>query len=97
LDIENLISQHEAVSEVAVVGVNDEKWGERPIAVMVPKPGREGGVAEKEIKAFLEKFVEDGVISKWAVPNRIYVVDEIPKTSVGKMDKKEIKKLLENS
>ncbi len=96
LEIENLISQHEAVSEAAVVGVNDEKWGERPIALLTLKPDYEGKVAEEDVKGFLKRFAEEGVISRWAVPDRIYIVDEIPKTSVGKMNKKEIKNLFEN-
>ncbi|MBW2092626.1 MAG: fatty acid--CoA ligase [Deltaproteobacteria bacterium] len=96
LEMESLISQHEAVSEVAVVGVNNEKWGERPIAVMTVNPDYEGKVTEADLRTFLGQFVEEGVISKWAVPDRIYFVDEIPKTSVGKMNKKEIKNLFEN-
>ncbi|MBW2060331.1 MAG: fatty acid--CoA ligase [Deltaproteobacteria bacterium] len=95
LEIESLMSQHEAVSEVAVVGINDERWGERPIAVVVPKLGSKARASEEDLRAFLDKFVNEGLISKWSVPDRIYLVNEIPKTSVGKMDKKEVKKQFE--
>ena len=91
LELENLISQHEAVSEAAVVGVDDERWGERPLAQIVPKPEFKDTVREDDIKAFLQGFADKGRISKWAIPDRIYIVDEIAKTSVGKINKKEIK------
>ncbi|MBW2624488.1 MAG: hypothetical protein JRD68_16385, partial [Deltaproteobacteria bacterium] len=87
-------------SEAAVVGVDDERWGERPLAQVVPKPEFAGTVTEDDIKAFLQGFAAKGQISKWAIPDRIskwaipdriYIVDEIAKTSVGKINKKEIK------
>ena len=92
LELESLISRHEAVSEVAVVGVPDEKWGERPIAHVVLKPDFEGKVSEDDLKGFLNGFVENGTIEKWAVPDRFVFVDALPKTSVGKLDKKVIRK-----
>ena len=91
LEMENFISQHEAVSEAAVVGVEDEKWGERPLAQVVLKPEFSDTVTEEDLKNFLRKFADKGHISKWAIPDRIYLVDEIAKTSVGKINKKEIK------
>ncbi|MBI5570468.1 MAG: fatty acid--CoA ligase [Desulfomonile tiedjei] len=90
--LESLISQHPAVSEVAVVGVPDDKWGERPLAMVVPKAGADGDISADSVRSFLGRFVDDGTISKWAVPDTILVVDQIPKTSVGKIDKKVIKK-----
>ncbi len=91
LELENIISQHEATSEVAVVGIPDEKWGERPIAHIVLKPEYKGKVTEEDYRNFMMKFVEKGVIEKWAIPDRFVFVDEIPKTSVGKIDKKAIR------
>ncbi len=91
LEVENIISQHEAVSEVAVIAVPDEKWGERPRAMVVLRPEHRGRVSGEEIREFLSVFVRDGVISKWSVPDVIRVVDEIPKTSVGKTNKKLIR------
>ncbi|MGO9572327.1 MAG: fatty acid--CoA ligase [Desulfomonilaceae bacterium] len=92
LHLESLISQHDAVSEVAVVGVPDEKWGERPLAMVVPKPERAGSLSAAELRAFLEKYVHEGLLSKWGIPDTFMMVDQIPKTSVGKIDKKVIKK-----
>ncbi len=92
LDLENLISQHPAVSETAVVGVPDEKWSERPLALVVPKADFSDEVTAEEVKAFLAKFVDDGTITKWAVPVHVLIVKQIPKTSVGKIDKKNIRR-----
>ena len=91
LELESLISQYEPVSEVAVVGVPDEKWGERPLAMVVPKKGYEKELSLDELGLFLKKYVNEGTLSKWAIPERIIVVREIPKTSVGKIDKKAIR------
>jgi fatty-acyl-CoA synthase len=91
LDLESLISQHQAVSEVAVVGVPDDKWGERPLATVVARPEFVGKLQGEEVRQFLMRFVEDGTASKWAIPDTILVVDSIPKTSVGKIDKKVIR------
>ncbi len=92
LYLENLISQHEAISEVAVVGVPDEKWGERPLAMVVPKADFADKLSVEGIKAFLQKFVDEGLISKWGIPDKFIVTEQIPKTSVGKIDKKVIKR-----
>ncbi len=89
LTLENLISLHPAVSEVAVIGIPDEKWGERPLAIIVPSKE----VSEDDIKQHLMKFVEEGKISKWAVPEKIEFVKELPKTSVGKINKRELKEM----
>jgi fatty-acyl-CoA synthase len=92
LELENLISQHEAVSEAAVIGVKDEKWGERPLALVVLKAGYKERVTGEDLQEFLQTFVTKGLISKWAVPDRVHIVPEIPKTSVGKINKREIRR-----
>ncbi len=89
LELENLISKHDGVSEVAVVGVPDAKWSERPYAIVVPKADAE--VSSEDVQQFLQQFVKEGTINKWAIPSRIDFVDAIPKTSVGKIDKKRIR------
>ncbi|MBU4275878.1 MAG: fatty acid--CoA ligase [Proteobacteria bacterium] len=89
LELETLISQHPDVSEVAVVGVSDSKWGERPLALVVLNEGRKADV--DSIKKFLQQFVDKGVINKWGLPEQIKITDAIPKTSVGKIDKKSIR------
>lgn len=89
IELENLISKYPAVSEVAVVGVPDERWDERPVATIVLKDDAEATV--DAIKAHLLQFVESGEIAKWAIPERIEFVVSIPKTSVGKINKKLIR------
>ena len=93
LDLENLISQHPAVAGAAVVGVPDEKWGERPHALVILKPGEEASL--DDIQNHLKQFVDSGEINKWAIPNQIDFVDDIPKTSVGKINKKLIRDQLQ--
>jgi len=88
LDLEDLISQHDGVSEAAVIGIKDEKWGERPLAVVVGNPKASTPVTEDAIKAHLKLYVDRGVISKFGIPQRILFVEQLPKTSVGKIDKK---------
>ncbi|MBT8342216.1 MAG: fatty acid--CoA ligase [Desulfatitalea sp.] len=94
LELEDIISQHPAVSEAAVVGVPDEKWGERPAALVVLKDEFSETVDESVLKDFFMKFVKDGVIQKFWIPNKIVFVSEITKTSVGKINKKEIRAAL---
>ena len=89
LDLEDLISRHAAVREVAVVGVADPQWGERPFALLVLRYGQ--SLDAKGLKEHLKPFVEQGHINKWAIPTQIALVTEIPKTSVGKLDKKRIR------
>jgi fatty-acyl-CoA synthase len=91
LELEDIISRHEAVSEVAVVGVADDKWGERPLAMVVIKDAFRGNVTEKDIQDHCMAFVEKGQIPKYGVPTRIILDTDIPKTSVGKISKKDIR------
>ncbi len=86
--MENLISQCEQIKEAAVIGVPDEKWGDRPVAYIVPKPEFKDTITVDVCKKSLQPFVEAGVIEKWVIPDEFIFVDEIPKTSVGKIDKK---------
>ena len=92
LDLENLLSQHEAVLESAAIGMPDEKWGERPLMIVTLKPGFRGKVSEEELKAFMKKGSEEGKLPKYGVPDRYVFTDAIPKTSVGKLDKKVLRK-----
>ncbi|WP_295471460.1 fatty acid--CoA ligase [uncultured Pseudomonas sp.] len=89
LALEDLCSRHPAVREVAVVGIPDPQWGERPFALIVPHEGQRLDAAA--LKVHLTPFVEQGHINKWAIPQQIAVVSEIPKTSVGKLDKKRMR------
>lgn len=95
LDLENIMSQHEAVLECAAVGIPDDKWGERPMMFVVAKPEFKGKVSGEDLKAFMKKFADKGQLPKYGVPDRYQMVDEIPKTSVGKLDKKRIRSELQ--
>ena len=90
-EIEDILSQHEGVSEAAVIGVEDEKWGERPLAVVVPDQEHADEITEEEIQSHVKERVDSGEISKFAVPDRVQFVEEIDKTSVGKIDKKTLR------
>ncbi|RJX34746.1 MAG: fatty acid--CoA ligase [Desulfarculus sp.] len=94
LELESLLSQHPAISEAAVIAIPDAKWGERPGALVVLDPVQQGKVSAEEIQKFLARFVDQGRISKWAVPRTVLFVQAIPKTSVGKIDKKRIRREL---
>jgi fatty-acyl-CoA synthase len=86
IDLEDLILQHPGVAEAAVIGVPDPKRSERPLAVVVVKPGEP--VRPAEIEARLMELAAGGVISRYAVPQQIVLADALPRTSVGKIDKK---------
>jgi fatty-acyl-CoA synthase len=93
LDLENLLSQHEAVLESAAIGVPDEKWGERPMMIVVLKPEFNGKVTAEDLKRHMKQAAQDGKLPKYGVPDRYEFVDEIAKTSVGKLDKKLIRQV----
>ncbi len=85
VDLENVLMAHPDVREASVVGVPDERWGERPLASVVLGPGTATTVED------LREFVASKV-AHWQVPERWAVIEEVPKTSVGKFDKKVLRK-----
>lgn len=91
LELENLLSLHEDVLEAGVIGVTDEKWGERPLAVVILVEGAPECINQNVLNNFLQTYVEDGTITKWAVPDHYVFVEELPRTSVGKIDKKALR------
>lgn len=78
----------DGVTEAAIIAVPDPKWGERPLAVIVPRPGAE--IRLEQVRAFL---AEEGWAS-WQLPDRVEIVSDLPKTSVGKFDKKVLRQRL---
>jgi fatty-acyl-CoA synthase len=82
--LENELMAHPDVLEAAVVAVPDEKWGERPLATVVLRPGATIGL--RELREFLA-----GRVASWQLPERWSLVASVPKTSVGKFDKKVIR------
>ena len=93
LTLESLISLYGKIQEVAIIGALSDKWGERPVAIVVPREEHADDISEAEVKAHLAAYVEQGRILKWWIPDKILFVDEIPKTSVGKLNKKKIREL----
>jgi fatty-acyl-CoA synthase len=88
LELESLISQHPGVAEVAVIGIKDMKWGERPLALVVVRPGHEGQLTTELLQQHLLAHCQNGLLPKYAIPERFLFVSSIEKTSVGKTDKK---------
>jgi fatty-acyl-CoA synthase len=91
LALEDIVSQLDGVAEVAAIGIDDERWGERPLVLVVAAPDYEGGISADDIREHVRKFVDDGAISRWAIPEQVELVDAIDKTSVGKIDKKRLR------
>ena len=86
LELESIISAVPGVVEVAVVGMPDAQWGERPVVLVVAKLP-----VEAAVHAAVGHAIAAGRLSKWAAPERVVTVEAIPKTSVGKLDKKAIR------
>ncbi|MEH0420041.1 long-chain fatty acid--CoA ligase [Streptomyces sp. B21-083] len=87
VDLENALMAHPDVMEAAVVAVPDDKWGERPLATVVLSEGSTADFAS--LRAFL---ADEGKIAKWQLPERWTIIESVPKTSVGKFDKKVLRK-----
>jgi fatty-acyl-CoA synthase len=86
VELENALMAHPAVAEAAVIAIPDAKWDERPLAAVVFKPG--ASATADELREFLAPQ-----FAKWWLPDRYEVVDEIPKTSVGKFQKLKLREL----
>jgi len=89
VDVENMIMAHPKVLEAAVIAVPHPKWVERPLACVVPKPG--SVIEPGEIIDFLRSK-----LARWALPDEIEIIDAVPKTSVGKFDKKVLRERYKN-
>ena len=85
LELEDIIAHHPGVGEVAVIGLADEKWGERPLALVVPKAG--SGLTEKDLTHHVREYADKGLVNKQVVLLKVRFVEVIDKTSVGKISK----------
>ena len=83
-EVENVLYQHPAVAEVAVIGIQDQKWGEAVTAFVVKKPGAQ--VSEEEIKSFCSR-----VLARYKVPRKILWVENLPTSTSGKLLKNKLK------
>jgi len=88
LELEDILSRHPAVRESAVIGIKDAKWGERPLALVVLVDDYVGRIDSAELQAHIKKVADRGLISRYAVPDTLLIVDAIEKTSVGKINKR---------
>ena len=84
IDLENVAVGHPSVAEAAVIGVPHPKWAERPLLVIVTKPGAE--LSKGEILGYL-----DGKVAKWWIPEDAVFVDGLPHTATGKISKKQLR------
>jgi malonyl-CoA/methylmalonyl-CoA synthetase len=89
LEIEEALREHPAVAEVAVVGVADATWGERVVACVVPREGREGECAEDALRGFAKER-----LAPYKVPKQVVLMKELPRNAVGKVMKPELVKRL---
>jgi fatty-acyl-CoA synthase len=86
VEIENLATEHWAVMQAAAIGIPDEKWGERPVLIVVPQP--ESNVSERDILALY-----DARVAKWCVPVRVIFVENLPVGATGKVQKNMLRQL----
>lgn len=87
IDLENCITSHSSVLEAAVVGIRHPKWQERPLAIVIQRKT----VTKEELLKYLANS-----FAKWQLPDEIIFTDKIPKTSIGKIDKKEIREIYQS-
>jgi fatty-acyl-CoA synthase len=88
LELEDIVSRCAGIAEAAVIGVPDSHWGERPLVVAVRF---DAGVEAAQVLDTIRAEVEQGRLSQWALPERVEFVDALPRTSVGKLDKKALR------
>ena len=92
LTLENIASSCSGIEEVAAIGIPNEKWGERVVLVVKLLNNAMPDLVRQDLLRKFREHVELGEISKWAIPDNIFYVEQLPKTSVGKLDKKVMRK-----
>jgi len=84
VEVEQVLYQHPAIADVAVIGIPDDRWGEAPMAVVVGKPG--ASVTAEEIVAHCE-----GRLARYKIPRRVAFVDVLPRNAAGKVLKRDLR------
>lgn len=88
LELEDIVNQHPAVKEVAVIGISDDRWGERPLALIIMDESKKDESIEKSILSHTKEFIKKGIMAREGMLLKIQFVQSIDKTSVGKINKK---------
>ena len=91
IQFENIIMEKRGVHRAAVIPIKDVKWGERPFALVILDLDHVGKIGEDDIRLHVASYVERGFVSKIAIPENVTFVNELPLTSVGKVDKKKLR------
>ena len=94
LQLEDLVATVPGVAAVSIIAVPDERWGERPLAVVQPTLGAQPTLAE--LNAPIDQAIGKGDLTRYGRLDRVVLVDELPKTSVGKVDKKQLRAIHAN-
>ncbi len=89
LELEDIINRHPSVKEVAVIGIDDEKWGERPLALVVKDATK--SLSDKALLLHAKEFINKGIMARESMLLKIKFVESIDKTSIGKVNKKELR------
>ncbi|MCP4745983.1 MAG: fatty acid--CoA ligase [Desulfobacteraceae bacterium] len=92
VQLENIVSEHPSVSQAAVIGVPDDKWGQRPLLIVVLKPEFRDKTSEQDFKDFFLEYIQNGKLSKFAVPDKIVFTESLAKTSEGKVNKRALRR-----
>jgi fatty-acyl-CoA synthase len=95
-DLENIILEKSGIALTAVIGVKHEKWGERPLALVVADPQLRLDISKEDIIAHVSVYATKGLISRFAIPEFVEFVTELPLTSTGKIDKKVLRERYQN-
>ena len=91
-EMEDLAMRHPDVAMASFIGVADARWGERPVAFIVAKKATVVDLAT--LHEYLQVYVDNGEISRYALPDEVILIDELPRTSVGKIDKKRLREII---
>ncbi len=91
LRLEEIIASHPEVAEVAVIAVPHARWGERPHALVVPRPMQGAALRPQDILEYIGQHIQQGAIPRYAMPDRVVIVERLEKTTVGKIDKRALR------